>query len=258
MAYEVFLDNTDPDPVTYQKLGYANGDWVGSIWPPGYSGWHQFIQRPDDLRKNEVTVEVELPPTHTILLSGNVPSQNPNLIQVVLVDPDTVVNDGTPASERGVEISAITLEQKIYGYTGEVDTMRNTKNYSVQNQRDDIKIIDGFDAVANSIHYGTYGVNNGGTIGSWTDDYLFSSEAQFMTLRGIAEQNRNPYKKLTTTLYSNILEFENVLQQAFGEFPLFIQMYDEYDVKACLHDVSLLQINDSSTPTAEFQQKYKF
>lgn len=261
MAYQIllYLDtsiNQDAETSVGNLYWYDGLVWQGIVneYEPGNSKFHIMVERPSDIKKNEVDVNVTFPPLPPYIDSGAI--HNYHLL-VLFVDPDGTVDDG--ASDKGIEIGLVQLSTRPYNYTGETDTMRNTGNYSILNEDDDIKIIDGYDAFANSIHYGTYGVNNGGTIGSWSDDYLKLgvSESHLMTLRGIAEQNRKQCKKLTTSMFSNTLEFENVIQQAFGDSPLMLQMYDEYDVKSCIHQLQLLEVIDSTGAKAVSKQTYK-
>lgn len=265
-AYQIHLYEDTIDEQSDSHFYFNGSTWVqakeqassGNNPLSGSPNYHVKFSRPQDVRKNEVTIEVTLPKIPDLFIPVAEVTLAPNIIRFMVIDPDGSVSDG--ADKTGIEIYAVELGHQPYGYTGEVDTMRNTGNYSILNDDNEIKIIDGFDAFANSINYGSYGVNNGGTIGSWGDDYLTLgvSESHLMTLRGIAEQNRKQYKSLTTSVFSNTLEFENVIQQAFGDFPLFLQMSDKYSVRNCIHELQLLQVNDSTGAKATSKQTYKF
>jgi hypothetical protein len=204
------------------------------------------------------------------------------MMEIGFIDPDGSTSDG--ASQNGVEIFTVELGSNPFGYTGETVTQRNALNFSILNDDNDAIIIDGFSAFANSMYYGNQGAYNSDW-GYWSDTFLndttltafvnnypglsptqkfFLKESlqfelyQQKNLLEILNQNRTPYQQLTTTAFSNTLEFENVIQQAFGKYRLFVQMYDEYDVRACTHDLTLLELLDPTDWTSTPAFKYKF
>lgn len=291
--YEVHIfDSSDPNfPDFGSKTHfYLQGNTWKSTDGTGDAPQNEYnihIERPGDIRKNEVDINMTLPaiPNYTDFLTGN--KIAPNTMYIVLLDPVDEVDDGTADADRGVEWGAITLGLQAYGYTGEIDSMRSSANYSILNENDDGKIIDALDAFANAIHYGDQGVFSGDN-GYWQDSFFNNTtleaylNAQFgpaipptiarvvteaqlryetiqrRTLREILNENGKPSYKLTTSVFSNTLEFENVIQQAYGSYPVYAQMYDEYDVKNCLHKLQLLQLISAAGYTGTPKTQFKF
>src|SRR5690606_14688139 len=127
------------------------------------------------------------------------------------------------------------------------DTVRSDKNYSTLHDVDNVFFIDGTDNIANALRYkddnGNYMVFNFG--GKWKSNYGEANQIQKHNLFARIHQNKVPFKLLTTTAFSNDLNFENVVQQAYGDYDNYIIMYDDYDVKRCSHELYLLQVVDT-------------
>lgn len=255
-----YFDGSNWKQASSNKIALLGGPIKTTIAAEGNNNYHIKVNRPSDLGKNEVTINITFPaiPDYGIDIGTEsiIGVLAPNIMHVLFIDPDVSVNDGTGGNY--IEIGAVSLEHKPFSYTGETNTMTIPANYSIQNDDSDGKIIDGSDAWANSIEYGTYGANSGQMPDVWHDTFLSSTYAHTMNLRSIAEQNRTAYQKMTLNIFSNTIEFYNTIQQTFGQNRLFMQLYDQYDVKKCDHNMQLLELTDPTGATATWKQTYKF
>jgi len=237
---------------------YVNGEWINSnpTVPPGDHRYHNMIEKPDNNTGiYNLNVTVPNPPPQT---NPSPPyATYDNKIQLMFIDPD---GDG-----RIMKIFDVTLSQTVNGYTGEINTVRNTKNYSVLNDIDDSDFIDSYPNVANSLIYkagspGNEYYTNFNFGGKWKSRNGESKQIQQYNLEDRLNQNGGPYKKMTLDIYSNTMEFQNVIQQAFGDYDNYIIMYDEYDVKKCIHSVQMLQLKNTDYFTDgnfDFKHTYK-
>jgi len=283
VSYTVMIYQDTVDYSAYSTMYFDGVNWQHNNGVDPRSGARRIaVLRQSDIRKNDLDFSISLPkiPNTVYNSGGTLLTLAPNIIEVFFHDPDGAVNDGSTTA--GVEIGPVELGSAPYGYTGETDTVTAPESYQTMNDDSDAAIIDGYDAFANSLRYGEYGVYQSDW-GYWSDDFinqdtikawldtldldpityettlaLFSYEIyQVKNIRGIINQNASACQQITGTLFSNSITFDKVIRYTFNN-KRYIQMSDEYDVKACMHAITLFELLEPIGFLAKPETNYKF
>lgn len=142
-----------------------------------------------------------------------------------------------------MEVGEVKVKISANGYSGETYTVRANKNWSKYNEAEKFTLIDDSTVdIANQLYYD-------GVVKDvfWTAHQfqgLAIDNLQAATLYSIMQTTSFPFETMTGTYYSNIVKFHNTIQRAYGDNKIFMQLYDEYDVKACTHRMTLAEIRD--------------
>lgn len=240
----------DPSDDSLKRLVYLQDHWGNAGDNLGSPG-NIFFERNDN---GDASVNIDLP--RWLLEDNGVPYDPDHTFSLLIyiLDPDGNFTENSPYT--GMEVSEIILNLRSNNYTGEINTIRLNKNYSFLNEVEKAVFIDGNVYIANTIYNDTTPTES-----TWQSDYLpLATRFQSLNLYSRINVYSKPYKILTGAFYSNIISFKNVLQQAYGEYSLFIQMYDEYDVRKCLHNMRLAEINHGAMNLSNIESsttKYK-
>lgn len=255
-AFRLFICDTatgsqDQSDDSLKRLVYLNGNWGDAQSNLGNAG-NIYADRNDH---NDLDFSIDI--THKWWLNENGFPADPDqtyTFLIYIIDPDgSFSEDG---AYTGMEVGEIKLALRSNDNIGEIDTTRLKKDYSTLNDIDDNLYIDSSVFVANSVY-----VDLIPTKPLWQTDFIkFSTKLQSINLYSRLNVCAKPYKIMSGTFFSNIISFENVIQQAFGDYSLFIQMYDEYDVKKCSHKMQLAEINHTVLNISDVESsltKYK-
>lgn len=236
-AFQIHLYNKDSGGV-YHHMAYwdAAGFWAlpfSGGTSPGGNDAHNMVSRNSDDQNISVSFQTKNMEFHF--------SDTPiNSIQLLIIDPDGTYDDGE--EETGVEISEIKLSLITNNYNGETYTNRTGKDYSKYNEIENYAILSDVGVnVANGLHYEGESLSQYWTS---TDVPYAINNIQALSLYSTMNINSFPFEIMEGTFYSNKVRFLNTIQRAFGEFKLFMQLYDEYDVKHCEHKMTLAEIRE--------------
>lgn len=213
-----------------------SGNWVNAQDNLGNLGNYHVNRNTNVENKTTISIDMRKFSLNQIEFQPD----DPVVLLIYIIDPDGSVSESTPYN--GMEVEEIKLSVMKNDYTGETYTNRTGKNYSKYNQVDDFTVLSAVDpSIANGLHYEGESINQ-----YWTsDDVPYAIDSmQGLSLYSIMNINSFPYEIMEGSFYSNKVRFFNVIQRAFGEFKLFMQLYDEYHVKHCDHKMTLAEIRE--------------
>jgi hypothetical protein len=256
-AFRLYICKTatgsqDPSDDSLKEIVWLNGNWGDAQSNLGSAGNIPVTRN----EHNDLDFSLDINNTWSLRDDNGFP-YDPDVtfsLLIYILDPDGSFSES--GSYTGMEVGEIILSVKSNNINGEIDTVRLTKDYSTLNSIDNNALIDSSVYVANSVYTDTSVTNT-----KWKTDYIQTAmKLQSVNLYSRLNVYQLPYKIMSGTFFSNIISFENVIQQAFGDYSLFIQMYDEYDVKKCSHKMQLAEINHGVLNTSNIESsvtKYK-
>lgn len=244
-AFRLYITKTaqgseDPSDDALKLFAYRNGSWIvlaqeGTQGPKPGDDDNNFINRSGE--NGSVNVNFEIPPFNAVA-DFDYDHGNTFSFLLYILDPDGSFSEDVPYN--GMEVEEIKLSVIVDGYTGETYTNRTGKNYSKYNEIENFTLIDDIStAVANKLYYPGESEDQ-----LWTSDEIPFAIDNFQAMALFSTMNiyDSPFELMTGTYYSNKLHFFNTIQRAFGEYKLFMQLYDEYHVKHCEHRMTLAEI----------------
>lgn len=247
MAYQVWTAKDLGDDILEWDAAITNCHvyTANNTWTVGNPGtlignhvYHHMINRPTnnggilDLNISIPNPPPEDHPTPPYLTYDN-------RVLILFIDPDS----DSGASQA--KIYAVYMSKVTNDYSGESDIakLKATSNYTDNEVKDGV-FVDSYDTIANSLFYkdddDNMSVNN--FDGIWKSDYGQAGSIQQFNMSSRLNQNHTAYRILQADIFSNTLLFENVLSHPIGNEYIYLQMYDEYDVRHCIHHMHLAEI----------------
>jgi len=249
-AFRLYITKTaqgseDPSDDALKLFAFRNGQWVvlaeeGTQGPKPGRDDNNFINRRTGVGSTN-TVDVSFDMGYfNATADWDYDHGDTFSFLIYIIDPDGSVSED--ALYNGMEVEEIKLSVITNGYIGETYTNRTGKNFSKYNEIEDFVIVSGVDSnVANGLHYEGESQDQ-----VWTSDDVpvAVNDFQAMSLYSTMNVNSFPFELMTGTYFSNKVHFFNTIQRAFGDYKLFMQLYDEYDVKHCEHKMTLAEIRE--------------
>jgi len=224
------------------REAYKNGTWsdADSLTPPGDSAWNNMISKPSG-NNGVLDFSVTVPGPPAVESGGTFVGWYNNIL-LMFIDPD----GGTTPSMKIYDVHFSFVPN---GYTGEVMNASTSKKWSEEKDVDDLTLVDGNLYIANSLYYD----GDDQSSNQWSADDFTGNIGSFKygSMLSIMGQNSTPYEIMKGTFFSNSLTFRHVIKRLLDS-KLFIQMYDQYDVKNCLHSMTLAEIKSVQSALADF------
>lgn len=225
------------------------GSWIYTF---GTTPGRLFIGRSGKKREGTFSIK-SLPIPTEITESVNFPSSN-NYIEITIGPPlEEIFDDGplTPALEVWpIKVGAIPMESK-----GRHITVVNEDDYSQEKDVIPFRFIDtGAIGLSNTLFIGNSSSSDPAE--SWDSGKTGVEPADIE--RHMARAHIDQYPRSITSwegsLYSNSIEFFNLIRLDTMPDKLFMQMSDKYNNMACTHDILLMELFAEGNASVEFSE----